>query len=229
MKQMIKNHREIESLEDFVYYDKSTGKIVIKKPLDLANPSPTIYEVEDITDISSSLFESLKVGDVISLNEDGDISAGIVSYSDGTLFNITFVTGGEINIFRYEYDSETGWQYSDMFVHKLGTKLYKHILNIEPEEHSQGHACYLTVYSTYEIEATNMNTLCEVLKNSISCLSYADDSDSVSCIIGDIYVGTNNNQIDLVGWNITDGESYFNSFSGQDIDDGQLSDNVTPL
>ena len=38
MKQMISNHREIESLEDFIYYDKSSGKIVIKKELDLAVP-----------------------------------------------------------------------------------------------------------------------------------------------------------------------------------------------
>lgn len=38
MKQMIKNHREIESLEDFIYYDKASGKIKIKKELDLAFP-----------------------------------------------------------------------------------------------------------------------------------------------------------------------------------------------
>ena len=33
MKQMINNHREIESLHDFIYFDKATGKIVIKKPI----------------------------------------------------------------------------------------------------------------------------------------------------------------------------------------------------
>ena len=41
MKQMIKNHREIETLEDFIYYDKASGKIKIKKELDLAVPIPT--------------------------------------------------------------------------------------------------------------------------------------------------------------------------------------------
>lgn len=38
MKQMIKNHREIETLEDFIYYDKASGKIKIKKELDLVVP-----------------------------------------------------------------------------------------------------------------------------------------------------------------------------------------------
>lgn len=34
MKQMIKNHEAIESLEDFIYYDKSSGKIKLKKQID---------------------------------------------------------------------------------------------------------------------------------------------------------------------------------------------------
>ncbi len=41
MKQMIKNHREIETLEDFIYYDKASGKIKIKKELDLEVPITT--------------------------------------------------------------------------------------------------------------------------------------------------------------------------------------------
>ena len=36
MKQMIKNHREIETLEDFIYYDKASGKCIATKiiPID---------------------------------------------------------------------------------------------------------------------------------------------------------------------------------------------------
>lgn len=64
MKQMISNHREIESLEDFIYYDKSSGKIVIKKPIvdGSGNPIPsyrkdTLGEMDMYSDGTSGFFD----------------------------------------------------------------------------------------------------------------------------------------------------------------------------
>ena len=47
MKQMISNWKEIESLEDFLYYDKESGKIKIKKEIDLAVPLPSFDPIEN--------------------------------------------------------------------------------------------------------------------------------------------------------------------------------------
>lgn len=60
MKQMISNHREIESLENFLYYDKATGKVKIKKQLDLT-------------------FSTGAISQVIGLNSSGNLVKGSVS------------------------------------------------------------------------------------------------------------------------------------------------------
>lgn len=45
MKQMISNHSEIESLQDFIYYDKVSGKIKFKKGVNLTVSDGVISKV----------------------------------------------------------------------------------------------------------------------------------------------------------------------------------------
>ena len=83
MKQMIKNWSQIESLEDFVYYDKTSGKIKVKKELDLAVP---------ISGGTQLYKHTIKVGNVVILI----ISSESELYSDNYMevfFAENFISG----------------------------------------------------------------------------------------------------------------------------------------
>lgn len=64
MKQMIKNWVQIESLENFVYFDKATGKVKITKPLDneTVNGKSTVIANPELAGTESDLI-GLQVGD----------------------------------------------------------------------------------------------------------------------------------------------------------------------
>lgn len=79
MKQMIKNHETIESLEDFIYFDKNVNKIKLKKEIVDKNGN----------DIHSAKFQILGQS---TLTYDGSIASLGFSIADYESYDLFFIT-----------------------------------------------------------------------------------------------------------------------------------------
>ena len=91
MKQMINNHRTIESLEDFIYYDKTSGKIIFKKPTNVGGLGHKLTISVDI----GEEYEALPVIGLIYA--DGSFDDYQVSEDDTTLVFENVVAFGEVD------------------------------------------------------------------------------------------------------------------------------------
>lgn len=172
MKQMIKNWKTIESLEDFIYFDKETGKIKLKKDIDgiatkqeLEVCSKIFITEDDFNDINDIDFNNVKIGDFIFSTSEQLLCT--VIYKDSDQIKFKNIDTDMVSLFyaievSYIYDTEQEkWVYDTILDFDLsqGTKLYKHTITLKYQMTkggvSKNKQTVITAISTYSEPISN--------------------------------------------------------------------------